>query len=93
MSHALEVVPEGVPVSASNLLGGHLSERRYSYTFPIVGRSRWIVVDVNDRTYRDAAGVKRYLHKYETDSAWMVVFSSHGITVLHERPTSYSGEG
>ena len=28
------LIPDGVPVSASNQLGGHLSERRYIYTFP-----------------------------------------------------------
>jgi uncharacterized membrane protein len=86
-AHALELVPEGVPVSASNQLGGHLSERRYSYTFPIVGRSRWIVVDVNDPSYGDARGYKRVVRNYEADKAWRVVFSSHGVAVLHKRPT------
>jgi uncharacterized membrane protein len=86
-AHAVELVPEGVPVSASNQLGGHLSERRYSYTFPIVGRSRWIVVDVNDPSYGDANGYLRVVRNYEADKAWRVVFSSHGIAVLHKRPT------
>jgi uncharacterized membrane protein len=84
-SHALELVPEGVPVSASNLLGGHLSERRYSYTFPSVGKSRWIVVDVNDPTYA-SKDYKRIASKYEADKAWRIVFSSHGIFVLHQVP-------
>jgi uncharacterized membrane protein len=82
-SHAVGLVPAGVPVSASDQLGGHLSERRYSYTFPVVGRSRWIVVDVNDPTYADAAGFKRSVRKYEADKAWRIVFSSQGVAVLH----------
>ena len=82
-THALDLVPDGVPVSASDQLGGHLSERRYSYTFPIVGQSRWIVVDINDPTYGDAWDYKRIVRKYEADKAWRIVFLSHGICVLH----------
>jgi uncharacterized membrane protein len=85
-SHALHLIPGGVPVSASNQLGGYLSERRYIYTFPYVRQSQWIAVDVNDPTYGDAAGFRHYLRKYEANKAWRVVFSSHGITVLQKRP-------
>ena len=54
-AHAVSLIPNGVPVSASNQLGGHLSERRYIYTFPYVRRARWIVVDLNDWSYPDVA--------------------------------------
>jgi uncharacterized membrane protein len=80
-AHALGLIPGGVPVSASNELGGHLSERRYIYTFPSVGRARWIVVDINDRTLH-IHGLQRQVRQYEADKAWRVVFSSHGVTVL-----------
>jgi uncharacterized membrane protein len=86
-THALSLMPGGVPVSATNQLGGHLSERRYIYTFPVVLGSHWIVVDVHDPSYRDPAGFKRYLQKYETDKEWRIVFSSHGVTVLRKRST------
>jgi uncharacterized membrane protein len=82
-AHAVGLVPGGVPVSASNQLGARLSERRYSYTFPAVGRSRWIVVDRNDPTYGDAKGYKRLVRRYEANRAWRVVFFSHGVAVLH----------
>jgi hypothetical protein len=74
-----------VPVSASNQLGAYLSERRYIYTFPYVKRARWIVVDVNDPTYRDPAGFNHYLRRYESRRAWHVLYSANGITVLHKR--------
>jgi hypothetical protein len=32
--------------------------------------------------------MKRDVRKYESDPAWRVVFSSHGVLVLHKRPTS-----
>jgi len=86
-AHALSLIPDGVPVSASNQLGGHLSERRYIYTFPYAVHSRWIIVDVNDSTFRDTAALKRKLRTYETDKGWRIVFSSHGVTVLHGRLT------
>jgi uncharacterized membrane protein len=85
-AHAVRLIPRGVPVSASNQLGGHLSERRYIYWFPVVSRSRWIVVDVHDSTYGFPAGYKRLVRKYESSKAWRVVFSSHGVAVLHKRP-------
>ena len=84
-AQALSLVPQGAPVSASNQLGGHLSARRYIYWFPTIRRSQWIVVDVNDPTYGDRSGYRKVVHGYLSDKAWRVVFSSHGVTVLHRR--------
>jgi len=85
-AHALGLIPEGAPVSATNALGGHLSARRYFATFPYVGRSTWIIVDVNDPTYRASAGLRQDVSRYESDNGWRSVFSSHGIDVLRKRP-------
>jgi uncharacterized membrane protein len=85
-AHAVSLVPGEVPVSASNQLGGHLSERRYSYTFPYVGRVKWIIVDAHDPTYIDAKDYKLLIRRYKADKAWRVLFSSHGIAVLRKRP-------
>ena len=45
---ALALIPEDAPVAATNKLGGHLSERRFVYVFPVVAPADWIVVDTND---------------------------------------------
>jgi uncharacterized membrane protein len=91
-AHAVSLVPDGVPVSASIWLDGHLATRRYSYTFPSVGHARWIVVDVHDPNYGPSTPIfKRNLRRYEHDKAWRVVFSSHGIVVLHERGSQAVG--
>jgi uncharacterized membrane protein len=83
-AHAVSLIPSGVPVSASNQLGAHLSERRYITTFPFGVRSRWIILDINDPTYHDIAAYKRKVRMYESDMKdWRIVFSSHGIVVLH----------
>jgi uncharacterized membrane protein len=85
-AHAVSLIPVGAPVSASHELGGHLSERRYIYTFPHVLQSRWIIVDAGDRTYGDKTrGFKRYIRRFEADKAWRIVFSSQGVAVLHKR--------
>jgi hypothetical protein len=89
-AHALSLIPSGVPVSASNQLGGHLSERRYSYSFPYVLRAKWIIVDRNDETYGDVAGFRRYIRKYELDRSWRTVYSSRGVTVLEKRSNGAS---
>jgi uncharacterized membrane protein len=81
--HAVALIPAGVPVSASNQLGGRLSERRYITTFPFGVRAHWIIVDINDPTYHDIAAYKRDVRRYESSKAWQTVYSSHGITVLH----------
>src|SRR5204862_124647 len=69
-THAVSLVPNSVPVAASNQLAGHLSARRFIYTFPYVGRARWVIADVNDGTYGDAAGYRRATRKYERSKAW-----------------------
>jgi uncharacterized membrane protein len=87
-AEAVRLIPNGVPVSASHQLGGSLSERRYIYAFPRVLRSRWIVVDGSDDTYGDkTAGYRRYIRHYEADKDWRTIFSSHGVVVLHKRPS------
>lgn len=82
-SHALSLIPAGVPVSASDELGGYLSERHYVTTFPSVGRARWIVADIHDQNLH--LPVRRQLRKYEADKAWRLVFASQGVAVLHKR--------
>jgi uncharacterized membrane protein len=84
-ARALGLVPDGVPVSATNKLGSHLSERRYIYSFPYVRRASWIVLDVHDATYIDKAGFRRVVHEYESSAAWRTVFRSHGVVVLRRR--------
>ena len=90
-SRAVSLIPAGVPVSASNQLGGHLSERRVIYWFPKVERARWIIFDLNDPSYGDRAGYRWISHRYEADKAWSVLFSSHGVVVLHKRSIARGG--
>jgi uncharacterized membrane protein len=88
-AHAVSLIPHGVPVAVSNQLGGRLSARRYVYSFPFVRRrAQWIVVDRSDWSYPDIAVYKRQIRRYEANKRWRTVYSSHGVTVLHKRPTA-----
>ena len=79
---ALAAVPDGVPVSASNQLGGLLSERRSIYTFPVRGDARWAIVDRADTTYPARRWYHRRIAALESSPGWRVVYSSHGVVVL-----------
>jgi uncharacterized membrane protein len=84
-ANALELVPSGVPVSASNQLGAYVPARRYSYIFPTVGRATWVIVDRTDPTYADLAGYRRTVREIESNASWKTVYSSHGVEVLRKR--------
>lgn len=84
---AIRRVPAGVPVSASNTLGAHLSGRRRVFSFPMLREARWVVVDTLRMTYLDdnvarARGL-RALRRLRRDPRWHVVFARKHILVLH----------
>ena len=54
------------------------------YSFPWIGRARWIVVDVHDASYADLKHYKRAIVHYEASDKWRTVYSSHGVTVLRK---------
>jgi uncharacterized membrane protein len=87
-SHALALIPSEVPVSASNQLGGLLSERRYVYLFPTKKQASWVVVDSRDPTYSQQRSYRRSIAAIHSDPAWRVVYRSLGIQVFKKRTTS-----
>jgi uncharacterized membrane protein len=89
-SHALALIPSDVPVSASNQLGGRLSERRFIYTFPTRRTAAWVILDTNDSSYTDArqAAYRLSVAAINAGPGWRVVYRSHGIEVLRRRPAS-----
>jgi uncharacterized membrane protein len=45
---AIDRVPADAPVSTTNRIGGHMSARRYIYSFPVRDRASWVIVDQRD---------------------------------------------
>jgi uncharacterized membrane protein len=87
-AHAINLVPGGVPVSASNQLATYLSARRYIYVFPVVRKADWVVVDRRDNTYADAAGYRRAVRSLLSSGDWTTVYATRGIEVLQRRGKS-----
>jgi uncharacterized membrane protein len=98
---AVELIPTGVPVAASNHLGARLSDRRRFFAFPVLGDAQWVAVETDDGFLggQDAPRLYRtYLARLRRDPHWKVVFSRDGVLVLHriraggptrlDRPTS-----
>jgi uncharacterized membrane protein len=79
---ALSLIPAGVPVSASNQLGAHLSERRRFMLFPYAIRdAQWIVVDRADPNY-DRRPYEHRIDLLRRDKRWRLIYQSHGVMVF-----------
>jgi uncharacterized membrane protein len=86
---ALERVPDAAVVSASNVLGAHLSERERILSFPYRQDADWIAVDEERPSYADravapveAAAAVAWLRR---DPDWQLVFEEDGVLVFRRR--------
>ena len=85
---ALAVVPDGVPVSATNALGAHLSDRRRVFSFPLLREATWVVVDERRLTFLDSlkpARSRTALAKLRRNPSWRRVFAEDGVLVFRRR--------
>ena len=92
LDRAVELVPEGAPVSASNRVGSHLAARRYLYMLPAIERAEWIVLDSTDLWLPDErlpalrertpAELEALRNGIEGDAAWTRVFAEDGVFVF-----------
>ena len=85
----LDLIPEAAPVSATNTLGAHLSERRRVLSFPLLAGAEWIAIDerrpsLGDRL--DPPGARARIAAVLRNRAWRLVFEEDGILVLRRRP-------
>jgi uncharacterized membrane protein len=85
---AIELVPDGAPVSATNSLGAHLSARRRVFSFPVLEEAEWVAVDERRLTYLDSLRPDRArapLAAVRRDPRWRLVFSDDGVLVFRRR--------
>ena len=96
-ARAVALVPPGAPVSATNTLGAHLSERRRILSFPVLDGATWVAVDRQRPSYRDLADAPvRFERAYaalRASGRFRVVFDEDGIVVLRLREGSSAGAG
>jgi uncharacterized membrane protein len=85
---ALDVIADGDPVTATNTLGAHLSERRRVLSFPLVADARWVAVDERRPSLGDQLdppGARARIAAVRRNPAWRVVFHEDGVLVLTRR--------
>ena len=93
LTDAVALVPADVAVSASNDAGGHLSDRQYVYSVPVLGRAEWVVIDRRDPWVvrpdspiltRHPKVVRALALRLERDPQWTRVFEQEGVVVFRK---------
>jgi uncharacterized membrane protein len=84
-ARAVDLVPDGAVVSATNSLGAHLSARRRVLSFPYVREAQWIAADETQPGYGDriaplASAVR--IARIRRNPAWKLVFAENGVLVF-----------
>ena len=89
---AIELVPSTAPVTASNRIGAHLSDRRRIFVFPTRAQAEWVVVDTAD-PWLVIAGEEASPELFQTrladlrrDPDWRMVFDEQGVLVFRRAP-------
>jgi len=88
-ARAVELVPPDAPVSATNGLAAHLSERRRVFSFPVVREARWVAVDLRRASYLDRRSAPSTtavpLARLRLSGDWTTELEEDGIFVLRRR--------
>lgn len=87
-ARVIGVIPPDAPVSATNTLGAHLSERQRIFSFPVLREATWVALDLTRPSYRDNAAGKRFAPAYarlQRSGAWTVVRQEDGVIVLRKK--------
>lgn len=85
---ALRLVPGDAVVSATNVLGAHLSARRKVLSLPKLGDATWVVADETRSSYADRSAPLPSaiaLARLRRSSEWSLVFERDGVLVFHRR--------
>jgi uncharacterized membrane protein len=91
LDEAVALVPAGVPVTSSNVVGAHLSARRYVYSVPVLRRAEWAVVDLDDPWVVSEDSplltnhpeiVRAFAERLKSDASWTTVFERDGVLVF-----------
>jgi uncharacterized membrane protein len=82
---ALEMIPEGAPVSAQSPYVPHLALRDHIYQYPIVKDADYIILNYKERTYPlDTSAFRQRLDILNRNQGWRRIFNSD-TAVLFER--------
>ena len=88
MREAIALVPASAPVTATNRLGAHLSERRVIQLFPELRGAEWAVIDTRNpwlpgvgEAADPAVFAARAVERLDDDPTWQLRFAREGVRV------------
>jgi len=85
---ALRLVPPNAVVSATNILGAHLSGRHKVLSLPKLGDATWVAADEAHSSYADRVAplpAAAALARLRSSPDWELVFERDGVLVFHKR--------
>ncbi len=99
VQEAVDMIPDGVPVSATNEAGSHLSARERIHLFPKLRDAQWVLYAegvrsremARDRpTLRPIGTFKRLQLLRKNESRWQLVYERDGVELYRIVPRSRS---
>jgi len=93
---AIALVPADAPVTASNLVGAHLSSRERVYSVPVLAEATWVVVDTDEPWVTTPGSpiltnhpevVSAFVERLGRDGDWREVFEREGVVVFRRAET------
>jgi uncharacterized membrane protein len=91
LRQAESLVPHGAPVSATNVAASQLSDRRYVYSVPVLGRAEWVVVETWNSWMpwtptrpegRHPEVLAAFLERMKESPGWEEIFDRDGVVVF-----------
>ncbi|HYT51543.1 MAG TPA: DUF2079 domain-containing protein [Gaiellaceae bacterium] len=84
----LKLIPATAPVTATNSLGAHLSERKQIFSFPYLRDATWVIVDERKPSLGDhndhRRGLKR-IQQLRRDPRFRLVAAADGVLIFRRR--------
>jgi uncharacterized membrane protein len=84
----LKLIPATAPVTATNSLGAHLSERKRIFSFPYLRDATWVIVDERKPSLGDhndhRRGLKR-IQQLRHDPRFRLVAAADGVLIFRRR--------
>ncbi len=84
----LKLIPAGAPVTATNALGAHLSERKRIFSFPYLRDAAWVIVDEQKPSlgdHNDKKGGLKRIEQLRHDPRFRLVAAVDGVLVFRRR--------
>ena len=84
----LKLIPATAPVTATNSLGAHLSERKRIFSFPYLRDATWVIVDERKPSLGDHNDHRRGLRRIQQlrrDQRFRLVAAADGVLIFRRR--------